>query len=159
MGQTSRWLRGELGIELPLMTWDTARTLARDGFQCGAHTLTHPRLAGLDESRCRAELADARSKLEGELGRTIVHLAYPYGSFDHGVRTAAVAAGYVTACSTLPGLSGADDDLLALHRVSVYGHDSLIDFASRLRSGKALRERIAEAFGGMAHHVQRRAES
>jgi peptidoglycan/xylan/chitin deacetylase (PgdA/CDA1 family) len=155
MGETSRWLHAEVGIELPLMSWDAARTLASDGFQCGAHTLTHPRLAGLDPVQCRVELADARSRLEGELGRPVVHLAYPYGSFDQGVRAATKEAGYVTACSTRAGLSGVDDDLLALHRVTVYGHDSLIDFACRLRSGKALRERLNQAFSGKVHRGAR----
>jgi peptidoglycan/xylan/chitin deacetylase (PgdA/CDA1 family) len=157
MGETSRWLHPELGMELALMSWDTARTLVRNGFQCGAHTVTHPRLAGLDPSRCRAELSDARSRLELELGSPIVHLAYPYGSFDEAVRAMAAEAGYVTACSTRAGLSEADDDLLALHRVTIYGHDSLIDFACRLRSGTALRERLGQALGGMVPPFRRRA--
>jgi peptidoglycan/xylan/chitin deacetylase (PgdA/CDA1 family) len=157
MGETSRWLRPELGMELSLMSWDTARALAAEGFQCGAHTVTHPRLAGLDPSRCRAELVDARSRLEDELGRPVVHLAYPYGSFDQAVKAAAAEAGYVTGCSTRPGLSGADDDLLALRRVTIYGHDSLIDFACRLRTGTAFRERLGEAFGAVAQRFHRRA--
>jgi peptidoglycan/xylan/chitin deacetylase (PgdA/CDA1 family) len=156
MGETSRWLRAELGMELSLMSWGTARALAEDGFQCGAHTVSHPRLAGLDASRRRAELVDARSRLQDELGRPVVHLAYPYGSFDPAVRAAAAEAGYVTACSTRAGLSGSDDDLLALHRVSIYGHDSLLDFACRLRSGRALRERVEQAFGSVAHRFRGR---
>ena len=32
MGATSRWLRPELGMELALMSWDTARSLAAEGF-------------------------------------------------------------------------------------------------------------------------------
>jgi peptidoglycan/xylan/chitin deacetylase (PgdA/CDA1 family) len=156
MGETSRWLLPELGMELSLMSWDTARRLAADGFQCGAHTVTHPRLAELDPSRRRAELLDARSRLEDELGRPVVHLAYPYGSYDHAVQVTAAGAGYVTACSTRAGLSGADDDLLALHRVTIYGHDSLIDFACRLRSGTALRERSAQVFNGVAHRFRGR---
>ena len=154
MGKTSRWLLPELGTELPLMSWDTARALAAEGFQCEAHTVTHPRLAGLDPARCRTELVDARSRLEDGLSRAVVHLAYPYGSFDQAVRMAAGDAGYVSACSTRPGLSGADDDLLALHRVTVYGHDSLIDFASRLRNGSAFRERLSEAFDNVAHRFR-----
>ena len=156
MGETSRWLRPELGMELSLMSWDTARALAADGFQCGAHTVSHPRLVGLDPSRCRAELVDARSRLQDELGRPIVHLAYPYGSFDPAVRASAAEAGYVTACSTQAGLSGAGDDLLALHRVTVYGHDSLLDFACRLRSGTAMRERLEQAFDSVAHRFRGR---
>jgi peptidoglycan/xylan/chitin deacetylase (PgdA/CDA1 family) len=155
MGKTSRWMLPELGLELSLMSWETARALAAEGFQCGAHTVTHPRLAGLDPARCRAELVDARRRLEDELDRPAVHLAYPYGSYDPGVQRIAAEAGYVTACSTRAGLSGADDDLLAVHRVTIYGHDSLFDFACRLRTGMTARERLGQALGGMARNFRR----
>jgi peptidoglycan/xylan/chitin deacetylase (PgdA/CDA1 family) len=156
MGETSRWMLPEVGLELSLMSWETARVLAAEGFQCGAHTVTHPRLAGLDPARCRAELVDARRRLEDELGRPVVHLAYPFGSYDAGVQGIAAEAGYVTACSTRAGLSGADDDLLALHRVTIYGHDSLFDFACRLRTGTAMRERFGQALRGVMRHFRQR---
>jgi peptidoglycan/xylan/chitin deacetylase (PgdA/CDA1 family) len=151
MGATSRWLRPALGMELALMSWDTARSLAAEGFRCGAHSLTHPRLAGLEALSLGPELVDARRRMEDELRQPVVHLAYPYGTFDQTVQAAAAEAGYVTACSTRPGRSGPDDDLLALHRVTVYGHDTLLDFAWRLRTGAALREQLGQAFGGAAH--------
>jgi peptidoglycan/xylan/chitin deacetylase (PgdA/CDA1 family) len=156
MGETSRWMLPEVGLELSLMSWETARVLAAEGFQCGAHTVTHPRLVGLDPARCRAELVDARRRLEDELGRPVVHLAYPFGSYDPGVQGIAAEAGYVTACSTRAGLSGADDDLLALHRVTIYGHDSLFDFACRLRTGTAMRERFGQALRGVMRHFRQR---
>jgi len=156
MGKTSRWLLPELGLELPLMSWDTARALAAEGFQCGAHTVTHPRLTELEPGRRRAELAEARRHLEDELGRPAVHLAYPYGAFDAAVRDAAAGAGYVTACSTRGGLSGRDDDALALRRISIYGHDSLLDFASRIRTGAACRERLDRAVGGVMRRLRGR---
>jgi peptidoglycan/xylan/chitin deacetylase (PgdA/CDA1 family) len=157
MGQTSRWMMPEPGLELPLMSWDTARALAADGFQCGAHTATHPRLVGLPPARCRAELVDARRRLEDELGSPVVHLAYPFGSYDGAVKALALEAGYATACSTRAGLSGVDDDLHALHRVTIYGHDSWLDFASRLRSGVAIGERVRHALGAVAQGLGRRA--
>lgn len=156
MGETSRWMLPELGLDLSLMSWETARSLAAEGFQCGAHTVTHPRLASLDPARCRAELVGARRRLEDELGRPAVHLAYPFGSYDASVRRIAAEAGYVTACSTRAGLSGADDDLLALHRVTVYGHDSLFDFACRLRTGTAMGERLGQVLGGVVRHFPQR---
>ena len=145
MGATSRWMIPELGMELPPHDWDTARTLGAEGFHFGAHSVSHPRLAGLDSARCRTELIDARKLIEEELNRA----GAPPGLSVRRLMTAAVQAtwrpkqGYATACSTRPGLSGAEDDLLALHRVSVYGHDSLFDFISRLRTGPAVRERSA----------------
>lgn len=154
MGETSRWLLRELGVELSLMSWDTARTLAAEGFQMGAHTVTHPRLAGLDPARCRFELVESRRRLELEVGRPTVHLAYPFGSYDQAAQTLAAEAGYVTACSTRSGLSGADDNLLALHRISIYGHDSLLDFVLRLRTGAPVREHLDRTLDSVTHHFR-----
>ena len=145
MGGTSRWMLPDPGVELALMRWDSARALAAEGFQCGAHTVTHPRLPGLEPGRLRAELTDARGRLEQELDRPVLHLAYPYGAYDPEVRNLAAEAGYTTACSTRPGLSPADDDLFAIHRITVHGHDSLLDFASLLRTGVGLGERLGRA--------------
>lgn len=158
MGDTSRWLRPELGMDLPIMSWDTARSLAAAGFQCGAHTLTHPRLAGLDPAHRHAELVDARARLEDQLGRPVMHLAYPFGSFDPQVQRAAYEAGYLTACSTRPGFSGPDDDFFALHRVPIYGGETLVDFACRLRTARALPERVRSALRDTARRMSRRPE-
>ncbi|HET7601226.1 MAG TPA: polysaccharide deacetylase family protein [Gemmatimonadales bacterium] len=145
VGSTSAWLRAERGVELPLFDWNAARALERQGFACEAHSLTHPRLTALDEDGCRRELAESRRILERELGREVRHLAYPFGAYDEGVRRIAVEAGYRTACSVRPGLSGAADDPLALHRVPVSGHDSLVDFVCRLRTARTLAESLGRA--------------
>jgi peptidoglycan/xylan/chitin deacetylase (PgdA/CDA1 family) len=154
MGKTSRWMIPELGVDLPLMGWDTARKLGAEGFQFGAHTMTHPRLAGLESDTCRTELVDARKYIEQELSRPARHLAYPFGSYDRSVQALAAEAGYLTACSTQPGLSPADDDLLALRRVSVYGHDSIFDFLSRLRTGSAVRENLNGAIDSVTNRFR-----
>lgn len=150
MGATSRWMRAELGVEFPLFDWETAGTLAAAGFQIGAHTATHPRLTTLDAGRCRAELAGAREQLERELGRPAVHLAYPFGDWNAEVRGIAAETGYATACSTRPGLSDPGDDPLALHRVTVYGHDSPAAFRCRVRTGRAPGERLGRVLEAVA---------
>jgi peptidoglycan/xylan/chitin deacetylase (PgdA/CDA1 family) len=157
MGHTSRWM-AEAGVELPLMSWDKARALANAGFQCGVHTLTHPRLTGLEPQRRRAELSEARRRLESELGRPAVHFAYPFGAYDPTVRASVAEAGFLTACSTRAGLSGADDDLLALRRVTVYGHDSLLDFICRLSTGSAPRDSLGRALRAVAGPFRGRRE-
>lgn len=141
MGERSRWMPGA-GGQLPLMTWSQARELASAGFQCGVHSMTHQRLTGLSRAGLQVELADARRRVEDRLGRPALHFAYPYGAYDGAARAAAGDAGYVTASSTRPGPSGPDDDLLALHRITVHGHDTLLDFACRLRTGAGLREAL-----------------
>lgn len=140
VGKTSRWTLPELGIELPLMDWRAVRSLEAAGFQCGSHTMSHARLPELSSVGCREELSTSRRLLEDRLGHDVTHLAYPFGAFDDRVRAMAADAGYRSACSTRRGLSAPDDDALALHRVTVYGHDSLLDFACRLRTADGARE-------------------
>jgi peptidoglycan/xylan/chitin deacetylase (PgdA/CDA1 family) len=140
MGRGSEWLRATRGIELALMDWSSARRLEAAGFQCGAHSLSHPHLADLDPATCRTELWESRQRLEHELGHGVRHLAYPYGSYNDVVRATAAECGYQTACSVRIGLSTADDDPFALHRVPISGLESFVDFVFRLRTGLTMRE-------------------
>lgn len=140
MGQDSHWLRAERGIAFPLVDWDAARQLQDRGFVCGAHTLTHPRLTEISIADCRAELRTTRLSMEQQLGRPIQHLAYPFGDYNETVRGIASDAGYRSACSVRIGLSNADDDPLALHRIPISGQDSLVDFIARLSTGRTAGE-------------------
>jgi peptidoglycan/xylan/chitin deacetylase (PgdA/CDA1 family) len=153
MGKSGRWLREEIGTEIPLISWYAARELVAAGFQCGSHTMSHPRLSALSPSACRDELRDSRRLLEDELGCEVSHLAYPFGAFDDHVREIAAETGYRSACSTRRGLSEPVDDLLALRRISVYGHDSLVSFACRLATGNSPGELLR---GGLQRRNRRK---
>jgi peptidoglycan/xylan/chitin deacetylase (PgdA/CDA1 family) len=145
MGQRAAWL-ADRGLDLPLMDWPAARGLAAAGIQCGAHSLSHPHLTALDPAACRAELAVSRQLLEDSLGQAVPHLAYPYGDYNETVRGLAAECNYQTACSVRIGLSGAEDDLLALHRVPISGRESFIDFICRLYTGRPLREALQATY-------------
>lgn len=146
MGQPSRWLLRERGVEFPLMDRSAARELHAAGFTCGAHTVTHPRLAQLPAAECRDELRRSRDLLEEQLGSEVAHLAYPFGSYDARVRDLAAETGYRSACTVEISLSAPDDDPLALHRVPVVGYESLADFACRLRTARAASEILRRAW-------------
>ena len=67
-------------LDAAMLTWDELREMADDPLvTIGAHTLTHRRLARLDEETAGRELAGSRARLEQELDRPVRHLAYPYG--------------------------------------------------------------------------------
>ena len=136
MGGTTTWTRTRRHVEFPLIDWTSARRLIEAGFACGSHTVTHPRLAELTAAECRDELVRSRAVLQDRLGTDVVHLAYPYGSFNPTVRRLAADAGYVTACSIESGLSRASDDALALHRLNVGSNDTFTDFRFRVVTGK-----------------------
>ena len=142
MGEASVWLRAERGIEPLLMTWADARALEADGHTCASHSMTHPRLALASLERCREELSQSRARIEHELGHSVREIAYPFGSENEQVRRVAAECGYEAACTVEIGLSPPTDHSLALHRVPILGTDSLMDFASRVRTGFTVRDRL-----------------
>ena len=146
VGQGSRWLRQEVGFELPLMDWDTVHRLRARGHRFGSHTVSHPRLARTEPTACREELARSRALLEAGLGEPVVHLAYPFGSHDETVVRLAGEVGYVTACTTLEGRSR-DEGALELRRIPVYGTESRLDFVARLHTARSAGELAGRALG------------
>lgn len=53
-----------------------------EGFEIGAHTLTHPRLPQLDKSAAQKEISDSKAYLEDVTGHPVNSFCYPYGLFS-----------------------------------------------------------------------------
>lgn len=152
VGATTRWLPAERGIELPTADWPTLRAAEQAGMRCEAHSVTHPRLALVDDDRCRDELARGRALLEEGLGRAVRHLAYPFGSQSPRTRELAREAGYVTACTTHEALATSRDDRLGLPRVPVLGTEGMREYAHRVRSARPVGA-IEARVQGLAHRL------
>ena len=72
----------------------------------GAHTVDHVRLRGLPAQDQLQTISSSRKELEQLSGQAISHFAYPFGgrdSFDDSSVEAVRAAGFETACTTIPG--------------------------------------------------------
>jgi peptidoglycan/xylan/chitin deacetylase (PgdA/CDA1 family) len=110
------------------MSWDELKRLSQDplvGF--GAHSITHCNLAKEREETAAREMALSRARIEGALGRPVLHLAYPYGDrIAAGPREFALASagGFRTAVTTRPGMVFPESGrhLTALPRVSLNGN-------------------------------------
>lgn len=62
-----------------MMSSEQVRNLRRAGMQIGAHTVSHPILATLDEREAGDEIARSRDALQGLLGEKVGLFAYPNG--------------------------------------------------------------------------------
>jgi len=158
------WLRGLSGAELTrqmgalcaahgidqdaisaelCLSWDELKPFAADPLvTIGAHTISHCNLAKQDEAGALHELIASRTRIESELQRPAVHLAYPYGDrAAAGPREFALAqqAGFATAVTTRPGVIFADNgaQLTALPRVSLNGNYQDTRYLPVLTSGAA----------------------
>jgi peptidoglycan/xylan/chitin deacetylase (PgdA/CDA1 family) len=127
-------IAGAAGVRIPVappsqyrpMTWGQLRTLAAEGFDVGAHTRTHPILAGVDPQQLRAEVEGCKEKLEQHLGVRVRHFAYPNGRREDYTPEAVEAvarAGYLAAVTTIPGGNTPSTPPFELRRIGARPED------------------------------------
>ncbi len=102
--------------------WDVLIEMEQNGvFYSESHAHTHPYLANLTEEQIRTELNLSKSILEEQKEKDIIHLAYPYGSYDQRVLDLMEEAGYVTGVTTISGFNYRNTPLLELRRIYTDG--------------------------------------
>jgi peptidoglycan/xylan/chitin deacetylase (PgdA/CDA1 family) len=98
LGRTNEWEEEQAPV-WQLMTAAEVAQVAAAGIEIGSHSVTHPKLRGIDKNRLREEVAGSRSSLTDLLGQPIQGFAYPFGSMDAAAREAVRSAGYDYACA------------------------------------------------------------
>jgi peptidoglycan/xylan/chitin deacetylase (PgdA/CDA1 family)/SAM-dependent methyltransferase len=131
VGGHAEWDRA-LGAPAPIMSWHELRALAAEGLEIGAHSGAHPFMTQLAPADMLAEGRRSKERLERELGRPVVTMAYPYGDHDLLVRRAMAACGFAGAVTTAPGLSRLGDNPMAIPRQLADGTDNLDRFIAKL---------------------------
>ena len=92
-----------------------------DGWEVGAHSMTHPDLAELTSEMMRREVTKSRRKVEQAARVSGVVFAYPGGHYSQDVMEAVEAAGYQGAFSVLSGLNHPErDHAYLLRRIPVF---------------------------------------
>jgi peptidoglycan/xylan/chitin deacetylase (PgdA/CDA1 family) len=110
------------------------RRLLAAGWEVDSHTVTHPDLTTVDDTRLRAELVTSRRLLRRRLGPGVATLfCYPSGRYDARVEAAVRAAGYRAATTTQPGWATPAVDRFALPRVRVDGSDDAATVLAAVR--------------------------
>jgi len=94
------------------------------GWEIGAHTLTHPHLAGLPAAAVAHELAASKAELERRLGINILSFAYPYGDLSPETKRLAAEAGFTYAVATDSGGMHLEDDRMQIFRINMFPHES-----------------------------------
>lgn len=110
------------GGPFPLTVPELVALSDLDLVEIGAHTMSHPVLAGLPYPSQVAEIAGSKARLEDLTGRPVTTFAYPYGDrSDYASSTveAVRAAGFDSACSNFAGLVRSDVDAFQIPRFHV----------------------------------------
>lgn len=81
----------------PALSHQDLRNLSAEGFEIGAHGVTHKLLWGLPEKELAAEIDPCKPTLEDILGKEVRMFCYPCGRYDANVIRALEKAGYAGA--------------------------------------------------------------
>ena len=92
--------------QLRLLGADGVREVSERGMEIGSHTVTHPRLSGLNPETLVREVEDSRQMLSEIVNAPIEGFSYPYGAVDGPAVRAARKAGYVYAVATKKQVEG-----------------------------------------------------
>jgi peptidoglycan/xylan/chitin deacetylase (PgdA/CDA1 family) len=86
------------------LEWSHVREMRQAGMDVGAHTYSHPNLAGLQRWAVLSELQRSKSLIEDQLGAAIALMAYPFGQprrhFSAATIELVAEAGYACAAAT-----------------------------------------------------------
>jgi len=130
-----------------MMTSQDIRGLRHAGMQIGAHTVTHPILAGLSDASARSEMLESKQHLERILDEPVTTFAYPNGQpgvdfTDRSVRIAR-EIGFKAAVSTAKGVADVSTDPLRIPRYTPWDR-------SRMRFGARLAGNLWAANAGVS---------
>lgn len=108
------------GEKIPLLSWEEAASLQREGVVFGSHTVTHPKLTKIPLEEARKELEMSRDVLRQRLGVGPSFICYPHGRASTEIHAMAREAGYVGGLSITPGHPGPDTDPFDVPRAYVH---------------------------------------
>jgi hypothetical protein len=104
----------------------------------GAHTTSHRALCLLSKREAQLEILENKSYLEGLIGQTVTHFAYPFGDEAAcGPREAKIAhhAGFETAVTTRTGLVFRvhREHPMAIPRIGISNRETIRSLACKVR--------------------------
>jgi len=77
-----------------MMTTDELLELDAEGWELGAHTVTHPDMSQIDQAACLREVTESRATLEELTGKPVRTFAYPFCKYGDAALAAVAEAGF-----------------------------------------------------------------
>lgn len=131
-GNANRWDEANGKPVLPLMGWDELGDLAGSGWEIAGHTLSHPRLAEMEDAAALAEIRGGREAIADRVGVAPSTFCYPYGSLNERTPGLVREAGFGGACTTRSGWARPGRDPFTIPRVKVASRDGVVGMLYRL---------------------------
>ncbi len=119
------WDSGEDAEANRIMTTEQKKDFVEQGWEIGAHTLTHPHLTQLSDEEVLHEVRESKSRLEDGLQTKIVSFAYPFGTYDDRIKEVIKQAGFDFGIATDSGGIMIEDDRFAIFRINMFPEENV----------------------------------
>jgi len=111
----------DLGKEA-ILTWDEVREMGANGFEIGAHTVSHPILSKIPLDQAEWEITESKRRIEEEINKKINLFAYPNGGpedYNADIIQILKKTGFSGALiNSPPGFVTAKTDLFKVDRIN-----------------------------------------
>lgn len=121
---------GKVGTH-PYLNWKDLETMTRAGFEVGGHSVSHPNLKTLKGNDKWREISESKRIMEDIVPAPCRFFCYPYGQWDRESLRLVREAGYLGACTNIPG-SNHNSHPYLLRRTEISGFDRMDDFAKKI---------------------------
>ncbi len=130
--KTNYWEKSHGIPEAPLMEDAHVLEMYQEGFEIGAHSMSHVDLTRLPEDRVWEEISRSRILLEILLNGPVQSFSYPSGSINAMAKRMVQHAGYTAACGVATGPATFGGDLHEIRRLSITSSLGVMGFALRM---------------------------
>lgn len=143
LGKLNSWDANLGGIRFRHMTAAQLQQMEAQGWEIGAHTMTHRALTHLPLQEVKKELLQSRQVLTEATGHSPITFAYPFGRYNRDVQVEVARAGFRFACRGIHGRSNGHG-LLSLQRIPVYQFDGKRSLGRKLNGRRMSRIEYAK---------------
>lgn len=103
------------------LSLDQLKMLASDPLcTIGLHTVSHCRLDVLDPQEQKYELEEGKKILESLVGRSVLHVSYPYGAYNSVTEEICRKAGFSSAVGAWGGVMRRKEPMISAKRVKIF---------------------------------------
>lgn len=128
----ANWDNGTAPVKDRLMSNSQILQLRAEGFEIGAHSMTHPRLPQLSLARMRSEITDSKKAIEDLLSEEVCSFAYPYGELNNHAQRFVKEAGFKYGCGVFTGPPRFGANPFDIRRLAIYNHTNSVKYLLRL---------------------------
>lgn len=130
LGKKPLWLEGtdDEDKDEVIATLNELLTLPKDLVTFGSHSISHPRLASLNEDQAYEEIKGSKDHLESLLRHEIKYIAFPYGDYNEQTLDLCKKAGYKEVFTINYESNYEQPESFERGRVPVHVNDLMIEF-------------------------------